>query len=148
MLAMDPPGSSQWMEPVEPELEAAMLNHYAGRAGPGGGLTRAPAPCPLGPGADVASVAAGANASIRRSPSSSWARARRRAAAWAAAAVTKPVRCEPSTNADQVPLVAASLHTSRLPTRPRSAAKCRSDVRHQQQQLAGAGIGRAFGMLD
>ena len=65
MLTMDPPGSSQWMDPVEPELEAAMLNRYAGRAGPGGGLTRAPAPCPLGPGADVASVAAGANASIR-----------------------------------------------------------------------------------
>ena len=38
------------------------------------------------------------------------------------------------------PPVAASLHTSRPPSRPRSAAKCRSDVRHQQQ-LAGAGMG-------
>jgi hypothetical protein len=81
------------MERVEPELEAAMLNRYAGRGGSGGVLIRAPAPCP-----------AGANASIRRSPSSIWARARRRAA-WAAA-VTKPVRCVPSTHADQVPPVA------------------------------------------
>src|SRR3954453_6172582 len=119
MLAMDLPVSSQWMEPVEPELEAAMLNRYAGRAGSGDGLTWAPAPCP-----------AGANALIRRSSSSNWARAMRRAAACAAAAVRKPVRCVPSTHADQVP-VAASTHTIRLPSRPRSAAKCRSDVRHQ-----------------
>src|SRR3954447_22615233 len=117
---MEAPGSSRWMEPFEPELEAATLNLYAGRAGSGGGLIRAPAPCP-----------AGSNSSIRRSPSSSWARARRRAAAWAAAAVLKLVRCVPSTNADQVP-VAASLHTIRLPTWPRSATKCRSDVQHQQ----------------
>jgi hypothetical protein len=33
MLAMDPPGSSQWMDPVEPELEATVLNRYAGRGG-------------------------------------------------------------------------------------------------------------------
>src|SRR3954464_10214239 len=117
---MDPTGSTTWIERVEPELEAAMLNRYAGRPGSGGGLIRAAAPCP-----------AGTNASIRRSPSSSWARARRRAAACAAAAVMKPVRCVPSTNTDQV-LVAASRHTIRLPNRPRSAAKCRSDVRHQQ----------------
>jgi hypothetical protein len=31
---MDRPGSSPWMEPLEPELEAAMLNRYAGRAAP------------------------------------------------------------------------------------------------------------------
>ena len=37
--------------------------------------------------------------------------------------------------------VAASRHTIRLPSRPRSAAKCRSEVRHQQQQLAGAVMG-------
>src|SRR4051812_6083568 len=37
-LAMEVLGSSQWMEPLEPELEAAMLNRYAGRAGSGGGL--------------------------------------------------------------------------------------------------------------
>src|SRR3954452_4082878 len=80
---MDPPGSSQWMDPVEPKLEAAMLNRYAGRAGSGGGPIRAPAPCP-----------AGANVSIRRSPSSRWARAMCRAAAWAAVAVAKPMRCE------------------------------------------------------
>jgi hypothetical protein len=30
---MEVPGSSQWMDPVEPELEAAMLNRYAGRGG-------------------------------------------------------------------------------------------------------------------
>ena len=29
MLAMEPPGSTQWMERVEPELEAAVLNRYA-----------------------------------------------------------------------------------------------------------------------
>src|SRR5215213_3639481 len=34
---MEPPASSQWMDPVEPELEAAVLNRYAGRAGSGGG---------------------------------------------------------------------------------------------------------------
>ena len=28
---MEPPGSSQWIERVKPELEAAMLNRYAGR---------------------------------------------------------------------------------------------------------------------
>src|SRR4051812_39245213 len=47
-LAMEPPGSSPWMEPLEPELEAAMLNHCAGEADPGGGLIRAIAPCPTG----------------------------------------------------------------------------------------------------
>jgi hypothetical protein len=31
---MDPTGSSQWMEPLEPELEAAVLSRYAGRAAP------------------------------------------------------------------------------------------------------------------
>jgi hypothetical protein len=30
-LAMDPPGSSQWMDPLEPEPEATVLNRYAGR---------------------------------------------------------------------------------------------------------------------
>ena len=30
-----PPGSSPWMDPVEPEPEVAMLNRYAGRAGSG-----------------------------------------------------------------------------------------------------------------
>jgi hypothetical protein len=119
MLAVDPTGSTTWIERVEPELEAAMLNRYAGRVGSGGGPIRAPMPCP-----------AGANASIRRSPSSSWARDMRRAAAGAATAVRKPVRCVPSTHAHQAP-VAASTYTIRLPSRPRSAAKCRSDVRHQ-----------------
>jgi len=28
---MEAPGSSQWMEPLEPELEATVLNRYAGR---------------------------------------------------------------------------------------------------------------------
>jgi hypothetical protein len=92
---MEAPGSTTWIERVEPELEAAMLNRYAGRGGSGGVLIRAPAPCP-----------AGANASIRRSPSSIWARAMRRAAACAAAVVRKPGRCVPSTHADQVPPVA------------------------------------------
>jgi hypothetical protein len=54
MLVMEAPGSSQWMEPLEPELEAVTLNRNAGRAGSGGGLIRAPAPCPSGLGADVA----------------------------------------------------------------------------------------------
>jgi len=30
---MEAPGSSQWMDAIEPELEAAMLNRYAGRGG-------------------------------------------------------------------------------------------------------------------
>src|SRR4051794_12266569 len=38
--------------------------------------------------------------------------------------------CSHGGAADQVP-AAASRHTIRLPSRPRSAAKCRSDVRHQ-----------------
>ena len=48
MLAMDPPGSSQWMDLLEPELEAATLNFRAGRAGPGSGLIQEAAPCPVG----------------------------------------------------------------------------------------------------
>ena len=35
MSAMDPASSSPWMDPLEPELEVAMLNRYAGRAGSG-----------------------------------------------------------------------------------------------------------------
>ena len=35
-LAMDPPGSSQWMDAIEPETEAAMLNRHAGWASSGG----------------------------------------------------------------------------------------------------------------
>jgi hypothetical protein len=45
---MEPPGSGQWMDAIEPELEAATLNRYAGRAGSGGGLIQAPAPYPVG----------------------------------------------------------------------------------------------------
>jgi hypothetical protein len=33
-LAMEAPGSSQWMDRVEPELEAAVLNRHASRAAP------------------------------------------------------------------------------------------------------------------
>ena len=33
---MEAPGSSQWMDPLEPEMEAAMLNRCAGREGSGG----------------------------------------------------------------------------------------------------------------
>jgi hypothetical protein len=35
MPAVDPPGSSQRMEPVEPEPEAALPDRYAGKAGSG-----------------------------------------------------------------------------------------------------------------
>src|SRR4051794_23548487 len=117
---MDRPGSSPWMEPLEPELEAGAV--LPGR-GPdwlrwwAADTRTSTKPCRL----QLADPA---------QPSPELGTGRRRAAA-CAVAVMKPVRCVPSTDADQVPPVAASTHTIRLPSRPRSAAKWRSDVRHQ-----------------
>jgi hypothetical protein len=111
MLAMEPPGSSQWMDRVEPELEAGAV--LPGR-GPdwlrwwAADTRTSTKPCRL----QLADPA---------QPSLELGTGRRRAAA-CAVAVMKPVRCVPSTDADQVPPVAASTHTIRLPSRPRSAA--------------------------
>ena len=113
---MEAPGSSPWMEPIEPEMEAATLNFRAGRAGSGGGPIRAPAPCPVGTRRGRRQRRLPAPLPDPAQPFLEPGARQAEGGILGSVGRDDPVRRVPSTSADQVP-VAGSSHTIRLPTR-------------------------------